>query len=483
MGRRTEDGLALERRLLKRVSHLLEELELVKCRQPLIVAVSGGPDSLALLLLLAELKKPLGLNLYVVHLDHGLRGQESQGDAQFVEEKAHQLGFPVTLVQEDVESYRKALHLSLEEAAREVRYSSLAKVAVAHEAAAVVLGHTADDQAETILMHILRGSGLAGLSGMSPLSHWPSLNHSQKVSLVRPLLEVRRDETRAYCLWKGAMPRDDSTNLSLDFTRNRLRSDLLPLLRSYNPRFREALLRLGHSASQDQTYILEEAALARNRLVANVRGGITVERRGFAALPATLKRNLLRLVYQEIVGSSHGLEHLHLESMARLAKGVAGKEMDLPFGLVFSVGHDFLRLILGKNRALDAPIVGEHPLIVPGDAEIPGWTIKARLSLGNGRSPTAGAYAVRLSAESVGLRLLVRGRRPGDRFHPLGMTGPKKLQDFMVDEKMPREIRDRVPLVISDEGIVWVVGHRIAHWARLTKDTTEVVELEFSPAT
>ena len=167
-----------------------------------------------------------------------------------------------------------------------------------------------------------------------------------------------------------------------------------------------------------------------------------------------------------------------------MAQGRTGKQIDLPNGLVFSVGHEFLRLGLGKGKAPDAPIVvGEYPLMVPGDVEIPGWTIKARLSPGTGVVPTVGAYAARLSEGSVGRRLLVRGRRPGDRFYPLGMTGSKKLQDFMVDEKVPRKMRDRVPLVLSDERIAWVVGHRIAHWARLTEDTTDVVDLEFSPVT
>lgn len=483
MGKGTEEGVSLERRLLGAVSRLLKELGLVQSSQPLVVAVSGGADSLALLLLLAELRHPLGVSLHVAHLDHGLRGQESQGDAQFVAETARRLNLPVTLEQEDVESYRTGRHLSLEEAAREVRYSFLYRVAAAQGADTVALGHTADDQAETILMHLLRGSGLGGLAGMPPLAYWPSSRHSQRVALVRPLLEVTREETRAYCLWKGVTPRDDSSNLSLQFTRNRLRSDLLPRLRSYNPRFQEALLRLGRSATQDQAYILEEAARARERLVVDLGEGITIEKKGFAALPPTLQRHLLRLIYQEVRGSSQGLEHRHLEGMVRLSQGSAGKEIHLPDGLVFSVDPDGLRLSFGKDRVPGLPaIAGEYPLMVPDTIQIPGWSIKARLSPGKGALPYAGEYAVRLDGGRVGRRLLVRGRRPGDCFHPLGMTGSKKLQDFMVDAKVPRDMRDRVPLVLSEEGIAWVVGYRIAHWARIGGDTTEVVDMEFSPS-
>jgi tRNA(Ile)-lysidine synthase len=478
-----EDGLALERRLLKEVGHLLKELELVQSSQPLIVAVSGGPDSMALLLLLAQLKQSLGLNLHVAHLDHCLRGGESRADAKFVEAAARGLSLPVTIEQEDVASYGVGRHLSMEEAAREVRYSFLSRVAIDQGATAVVLGHAADDQEETILMHIIRGSGLAGLSGMSPLAYWPSSHDNHRIALVRPLLEIKREETRAYCLWKGITPRDDSSNLSLEFTRNRLRSDLLPQLRSYNPRVQEALLRLGHSAKQDQAYILEEASRARERLAVGSSDGITIERRGFVALAPTLKRHILRIIYEEIRGSSHGLEHRHLEGMVKLTNGSTGKGIDLPDGLVFSVGYEVLRLGFGKNMTPDVPvIVGEYQLMVPGDVEIPGWTIKARLLPGIEALPALSAHVARLNAESVGRRLLVRGRRPGDQFHPLGVTGSKKLQDFMVDEKVPREMRGRVPLVLSDERIVWVVGYRIAHWARLIEDVAEVVELEFSPS-
>ena len=200
------------------------------------------------------------------------------------------------------------------------------------------------------------------------------------------------------------------------------------------------------------------------------------------ALPPTLKRHLLRLIYEELRGSSHGLKHQHMEGMVRLTDGGTGKKIDLPYGLVFSVDHDFLRLSFGEAKAIGMPIVADqYPLTVPGDIKIPGWYIKARLSQVQEFLPHAGMYSVRLDEGRVGRRLLVRGRKPGDRFHPLGMTGTKKLQDFMVDAKVPREMRDRVPLVLSEKGIVWVVGQRIAHWARIGEDTTEVVGLEFAP--
>jgi tRNA(Ile)-lysidine synthase len=482
MGRSTEDGAALERKLLKEVSRLLKELALVHSSQPLIVAVSGGADSLALLLLLAQLRQPLGLDIHVAHLDHGLRGQESLMDARFVEETALRLELPVTLEREDVESFRATHHLSLEAAAREVRYSFLARVAAAQGALAVALGHTADDQAETILMHLLRGSGLDGLMGMQTLSYWPSSRHSHPIALVRPLLGTKREETESLCRWKGFTPRDDSSNLSLHFTRNRIRSDLLPRLRSYNPRFQEALLRLGRSAAQDQAYILGEAVQAREMLAVDTGEGVSIEREGFAVLPPALKRHLLRLIYHQITGSSAGLENCHLEDMVKLSEGRAQKNISLPGGLIFSVEYGSLTLGRGQSKPTAGPALsGEYPLTLSGDTRVPGWNIRANFSMDREYPSHGDAYVAKLDGERVGRHLYVRGRIPGDRFHPLGMAVPKKLQDFMVDVKAPRGVRDRIPLVVSERGIVWVVGYRIAHWARLREDTTTVLSLGFSP--
>ena len=477
-----DGGLTLEKRLLKETERLLTELGLAHSRQPLVAAVSGGPDSLALLLLLGRLKQPLGLGLHVAHLDHGLRGRESREDARFVERVARDMDLPVTVGREGVEFYRRARGLSLEEAAREARYSFLSRVAAAQGASAVVLGHTGDDQVETILMHLLRGSGLAGFAGMSTIAYWPSTRHKERVALVRPLLDTTKEETAAYCRFREVTPRQDTTNRSMKLTRNRIRLELLPYLREYNPRIREALLRLSGSAAQDLAYLLEAAGQAEEKLAVATSDGVKVERAGFADLRPALKRHLLRLIYQELTGSTTGLEQNHLESMVKLSQGRTGRWMALPGRLTFSVGYDWLRLATGAGGAPSSPpIAGEHTLSIPGDTLVPGWSVSARLLPGNGRPPTGDARRVDLDAMSAGRRLYVRGRRPGDRITPLGMTGSKKLQDFMVDAKIPQEERDLAPLVVSEEGVVWVVGHRIAHWARVREDTPEILRLEFSP--
>ena len=229
----------------------------------LVVAVSGGPDSLALLHALVAVRDRLNLRLHGAHLDHGLRGAASASDAEFAGRTFRRLGVPCTVERADVGAFRTAHRVSLEVAAREVRYAFLARVASGQRAEAVVLGHTADDQVETVLMHLVRGSGLTGLRGMEAVSRREIAG--VETTLLRPLLSMSREETVEYCRASGLRPRLDESNLSGEMTRNRIRSDLLPLLETFNPAIRDAIIRLSRTAGRDLE-LLESATDAARRL-------------------------------------------------------------------------------------------------------------------------------------------------------------------------------------------------------------------------
>ena len=438
---------------------------------------------MALLLLLERLRASLDFALHVAHADHGLRGEESREDARFVEEEAHGLGLPFTLGRLDVSALRAERRLSLEEAAREARYAFLADTASALGAPAIALGHTADDQAETLLMRLLRGSGSAGLAGMTAVSLLPAARRGVRIALVRPLLDFTKAETRAYCTFRGVTPREDSSNASLEITRNRVRLELLPMLERYNPRIREALLRLGASAALDHDFISQAAGEARDWLATDSeQGGVSISRAGFLALHPALRRHLLRQVYAELAGSAVGLSHRHVEDMARLASGRTGARLALPGGLAFEVGYDTLRLAPANAQPeAAAPIAGEHALSIPGETSVGGWLVLAELPAPSATPITTGPLRAALDADRVGSGLHVRSRWPGDRINPLGMTGTRKVQDVMVDERTPAADRDGTPLVVSEHGVAWVVGHRMAHWARVREDTQRVLVLEFRP--
>ena len=449
-----------------------------------LAAVSGGPDSTALLLILSRLAPRLDLSLTAAHFDHGLRGRlAARRERSYVEALCQRLAVPLQAGAGDTRAHARAHGLSREEAARELRYAFLAETAVAAGCAVVATGHTADDQAETVLLHIIRGSGLDGLAGMAARGPWP-LTGREGPDVARPLLCLRREETARYCQEEGLEPVVDASNLSPAFLRNRVRLELLPVLRQYNPRIDSALLRLAEAARGDLA-VLEAMAAEALEPGSDV-GAVVLSRRRLAALSEGLQRRVLRLAVRRLLGDLRDLQGDHVEALlAGLAHGT-GYHADLPRGLRFDVGYDEATLSLAPGES--APAVSsaskaapEAPLTVPGVTAWGPWLIEAEVSVEQG-SPPADPWRAWLDADVTGDELRVRSRRPGDRFQPLGLAGEKKLQDFFVDARVPRAQRDAVPLVCGRPGIIWVVGHRIDGRARVTQATRRVLRLRFRQA-
>ena len=480
--------------LVRRARAVLEEAGLENAA--LVVAVSGGPDSLALLHALAGLQAPLGLSLTVAHLDHGLR-PESYEDAQYVAAAARSLGLPCTIEGADVRAYQRERRLSLEQAAREVRYAFLSRAAREAGAAGVALGHTADDQAETVLLHLTRGSGLRGLAGMTPVTHHRGEAGQPPVTLVRPLLGVAREETVAFCQAKGLTPLQDATNSCLAIPRNYLRHEVLPRLAHLNPGMRDALGRLGKAAAWDVAYIEGQVAEAWPLIVHTVSNGLSLDRRELGTLHGALQRHLLRRAYATVHGNLEGLEQAHVEEMVRLLGGPAGAVMHLPRGVRWEVQPQYAMLTMGPSTCPLPALTGEHQVRVPGETHLgESWRVTTE-DVCPSEPFEAAPFAAVLDREAIGDTLRVRARRRGDRFQPLGLGASehsgagrngiplgsrgKKLQDFMVNAGIPRSWRDRVPLLEGSEGVAWVVGWRIADWARVTSGTRRAVRLEFTP--
>ena len=448
-----------------------------------MVASSGGPDSQTLLYSLLSLRDELDLRLHVAHLNHNFRGEEAYEDARFVAAEAGKLSLPSTIGKADPMAYQREQGISsIEAALREVRYDFLAQVAKDTGATAVALGHTADDRAETVMMHILRGTGLHGLRGMEPISTWRHPRKDVQTTLVRPLLGVAKADTEVYCHERDIPYRIDTYNVSLRFTRNRIRHKLIPTLRSYNPRIRESLLRLARTASQQVSYIEQEVDRVWGRAVKSADVPIVLDAGVITPLHPFLQSHLLRRAYEEVAGGAYSLEEAHIQAMMRMLNASPGKRLHLPRGVRLVTGYGELLLGRGDEDFCPLPpLEGEHALNVPGETRIPGWLVRAEVldkppaELPDGRS------AACFDLEAMGGKLWVRGRRRGDRLQPLGMESSRKLHDLFVDEKVPRHWRDRVPLVVSERGIAWAIGYRIAHWARVREDTGKVLRMTFSP--
>ena len=473
-----------EEHLTSTVRARLEECELRG--GSLVVAVSGGPDSTALLLALSEMQSSLGLRLHVAHMDHGLRA-DSVDDACFVGRLARELGHPCTVERADVAAYRRKRRLSPEAAAREVRYAFLARVARQAVADAVAVAHTLDDQAETVLLHLVRGGGLAGLRGMSARRTYRG--PGGPVSLVRPLLDAGREETADFCRSRGVTPRQDPTNLLTSIPRNHIRLNVLPELARLNPQVGAALARLARTAALDVDYMEGQVDGVWRQAVRESDGGLLLDCGALNAQHRAVVQHLLRRAYATVRGSEADLEQVHVEEMARMLPGPAGRKTALPGGLTLEVGPNEVWLSAGRPYPCPLPsLEGEHALPAVGEGTIGGWRVCAREE----DSPAAldgGPFNAYLDRDVLGGALAVRTRRRGDRFQPLGVGASgngrsettSKLQDFLVDQRVPRSWRDQVPLVVSPRGIAWVVGWRIAHWARVTPQTRRALRLEFTP--
>ncbi len=467
-----------EKTLEQRVIDFIREYNLFSAGGKLVVAVSGGADSVCLLHILAQRQRELDVELHVAHLNHQLRGAESDSDAGYVADLACKLGVPATVERRDVAAYRNRKGGSLEEAAREVRYSFLTEVAKELGTSNVVVGHTRDDNVETILMHLLRGTGLAGLCGLQPRSILQFGEHKARVEVVRPLLEVTRQETWDYCQRHELKPRSDSSNLSPSFLRNRIRLELLPVLKNYNPSIDNALLRLAAIAGDDLSFIGEQVSLLWKELAREEGGVIYLDVGRMVALPRAMQRQAFRIAVRQLRGNLQDIEADHIEAMVDFLSKPAGRTLCLPQGLTLSTEYGRLVLTSAQTSSCPLPPLEEvFNIKIPGETVLPGWQIKADIlkePVGNENSFTAS-----FDLDKVGKELTVRRRKPGDRFQPLGMSETKKLQDFMVDSKIPRSWRDRVPLVCSPEGILWVVGWRVDDRVKVIKTTKNILRLKF----
>ena len=474
------------RRLEEAVSSALGRAGLDTPGTKLIVAASGGPDSTALLRSLQRVGGPLGVELHVAHLLHDLRGAETLADAAFVEDLSRGTGLPCTVRQRDPLEHRRQRGISsFEQATREVRYEFLLDLARSTDAAAVAVGHTMDDQAETVMEHLLRGSGLYGLRGMTESAPWPWPPGARGTFLFRPLLAVTKAQTTAYCRALGQDFRTDSENESPKFARNRIRHDLLPRLASeYNPRVVESLVRLSRAAAIDLDYLesecdriwpqveLDPAGTSGDRNA----GGLSLDRAVLQSLHPSLRRNVLRRAFSLAAGDTRRLEETHVAGMdAFVGGGAGGASYQLPRGWWLHASAGCVTLTRESSIPCPLPpLSGQHPLELPGRpgetvaATLEGWRVTASLVPATpvGGEAGQGAHVAFLDGEATRGPVVVRTRKPGDRFQPAGMAGRKKLQDLFVDSKVPRHWRDRIPLLECAGEIAWVVGYRIAGWAK-----------------
>lgn len=465
---------------VRRVAESIKRQRLIERGDRIVVAVSGGPDSVALLSVLHSLASSCNLSLWVAHFNYGLRGRESDDDAAFVRRLSERYSIPHTcerlVLAEDVCKGR-----SLQEAAREARYAALTRVRASFGADKVALGHTRDDQAETVIMWLLRGAGSTGLSGMPCL----------RLPFIRPLLTVGRMDVLSYLSEQGLDFREDSSNAKSIYLRNRVRHDVLPLLKQFNPAILDGLTRQADILREDNRCLDDIAEEQCARIAREEKDhGWVVERTDLLALHLGVQRRVLRKVIQRTAHVNRGPSFASVSLLLeRVVHGDSGSSAIFQH---VNVSREYDRILIQRRGNMAAETLGPSPasiaLPVPFRLSWPltGQRLQADLvhcSQSDERGLKLSPMQAMLDADCLTLNLQVRAWKPGDRFYPFGFKGhQKKLQDFFADLKVPRSVRGRIPLVVAPEGIVWVAGYRMDHRFRVTEATRRVLRLALSDA-
>ena len=444
----------------------------------LVVACSGGPDSTALALALHELG-PDEARIVVAHFNHRTRGDESDGDEKFVRDLCAKLNVPLTVGSAPMASD----HLS-ENDARRMRYEFLERVAIERGAKCVAVAHTADDQAETILLRIARGTGVRGLAGMEVDR---AMSDGSRVQLIRPMLGLHRSDVEEYLRSVGVVARDDSSNADLRYARNRVRHTIMPALKELNPAAVDAITRLAADARQHRELVDLHS-------VDPMPHGDEIDSGMLSRLPQPVAAFMLERMHSRAIPEHYSdaqLERHHIEEALRLASRREPSEMHLPGGVTLRNRYGKTRVVRSDDGGLSAvPIHGGLPLAIPGRIELhDGSSITAEVAappesfaevVGGGNTSAWLSFALVHEDE-----LMVRGRLAGDRYTPLGSDYAVKVQDLFVDAKIPAERRDSVPIVVtpSDGRIAWIGGFPPADWAKVADGDSSSVKLTWSVAT
>jgi tRNA(Ile)-lysidine synthase len=437
--------------LIAQIKRTIAQFRMLSTGDRVVVAVSGGPDSVCLLGVLRDLAPEYHLVLHVAHLDHMVRGEESASEARFVEQLAKDLGMPSTIERIDVPRYCAERGLSTQAGARQVRYDFLDRVARGIAADRIAFGHTANDQAETLLMRLIRGSGISGLAGIPP----------KRERIIRPLIETTREQVLAYLKVNALDFVTDPSNRKPLYTRNRVRSEVIPVLERFNPRIVETLASTAARFRDEDATTDSRLHLILPTIMKREEHTVRIDQEAFLELPVSDRRRAVRTAVSSLCGNGSVLSRVRTEeAMEFLTTAQTGKSLDLSCGLVLTREYDAF-LLSPRTDPKEFCI----PLPVPGSSRIPALGIEVTTAVRDGMQNGAETGNYQWQAvfdyDKMCLPLYVRSRRPGDSLQPAGMEGKhKKLQDLFVDEKVPRSLRDRVPLLATERDILWVVGIR-----------------------
>lgn len=505
------------RRFRQKVLGFMRNKHMTDRGDGVLAAVSGGADSVCLLLLLNGMAAELGIRVFAFHMNHGIRGEEADRDEQFVGELCKQLEIPLTVVHEKVETYAEEHGLSGEEAGRILRYRHLEETAERYQCTKIAVAHHEDDDAETVLLNLFRGSGLAGLSGIRPV----------RGKIIRPLLCVSRKEIEEYLKEQGFSWCEDSTNRENDYTRNKIRNELLPWVReNINSRAAEHILAASELAAQADVYfemeaerILEESCSKRREEAKQPTSQNVGEADGkesgtgqnlkvaenamkmytkistnlFDSQPEILKTYIIRRMVLNAAGKAKDITERHIRAVMKLTGPGGGHSVNLPYGLQAVRGYETLKIVQDQERrsAVESSDPGqkwenegsfEKEIRLRTDLDETFRIGPASIHLhasSRKKEPEIpkNQYTKWFDYDKINVGLSIRYRKNGD-YLTLSGGGKKKLRRYMIDEKIPEDERDRIPVLADGDHVLWVVGYRISDYYKITDETEHILEAE-----
>jgi tRNA(Ile)-lysidine synthase len=451
---------------VKKVKDTISRYRMIEPGDKVIIALSGGPDSVTLLDIMDSISKELDISLVVAHFNHGLRDTEDEAETRLVRDISESMGLSIEI--------QKASHLtindsSIEEKAREARYRFLESVMEKHGAQKIAMGHNLNDQAETVLMRILRGSGPSGLAGIPPV---------RDGRIIRPLIGIKREEIMSYLKERELKYAIDSSNRDTKYLRNRIRIELLPMMLDYQPQLIDQLSRLSNIIRDEDSY-MESMALdwIKREVEEYTKGHVSLQLSSFKVLPPPFRNRVARSLLKQIGSDLRRIEYDHIISVSNLVDSENPQSIiDLPNGIIVRKTYDRLSFVLGAEDAFQ-----EYSFTIkaPGTFHLNtiGRTIKfEELEGGMDGIKDASNTRAYLDATKIHFPLIIRNFRPGDRFVPLGMKGHKKVKDFFIDMKIPAMERSMAPILTSEDTLVWICGYRIDDRFKVTPNTERLLK-------
>lgn len=434
----------------------IKEHNMIAPGDAIVVAVSGGPDSIAMMHLLISIKEEFNLKLYGVHLDHMTRDGQSTKDASFVRTFFKEYNVEGYFYKKDIKKYAKNENISFEEAGRLERYRLFDEVMNKVNANKIALGQNLNDQGETLLFRLFRGTGLDGLTG---------IDYKRDGYIIRPILDLTRDEIETYCENEDLITRLDHTNLERIYSRNRIRLDIIPYIKEhFNNKIEEALWRTSKLLTEDQMLIEQVVEEYINKNISFENGKYSFNIKTFNKEIKGLKSRVIREIFRLLKGDLEGVSYKNIESiLSMIEKGKTGKKKEF-YNIKCLINYNRVSFY---NKGFEKSEESDRKLVL----EVIDDLKKIKF--------TANPLEIYVDYDKIQGEIFIRYREPGDRFKPLGMRGRKKIKDYFIDEKIDLEKRDSIPLVCDEENIIWVVGYRMSEDFKITNKTQKVLHIKY----